>query len=134
MQVDVNFQPEIPAARRQSLDLRQLEEYLKRILAYVKQGQDPQLDNKVGFQPKVGGKTRWFNVPWMAYDPTAGREFVHGTTNERTAHLDDLINPVNKKLRTAQTAHAANYLAGMSDECKEQVPCRLRNLGGRLLQ
>jgi hypothetical protein len=27
----------------------------------------------------VAGKTRWFNVPWMAYDPTVGREFVHGT-------------------------------------------------------
>ena len=39
----------------------------------------------------VAGETRWFHVPWMAYDETTGREFVHGTTNERTAHLSDFV-------------------------------------------
>ncbi len=67
------------------------DQYIARILDYVKEGQDPQLSNDVGFQVDVGGETRWFHVPWMAYDPTAGREFIHGTTNERTAHLSDFL-------------------------------------------
>jgi hypothetical protein len=65
--------------------------YLASILDYVRQGQDPQLANEVGFRTAVNGKARWFHVPWMAYDTFVGREFVHGTTNERTAHLSDLI-------------------------------------------
>jgi hypothetical protein len=63
--------------------------YLQTILDYVKEGQDPALGNEVGWRVKVGQETRWFHVPWMAYDPTQGREFVHGMTNERTARLDD---------------------------------------------
>lgn len=63
-------------------------EYIMRILDYVKEGQPDQLDS---VNVTVGGETRWFHVPWMAYDPTAGREFVHGTTNERTAHLSDFV-------------------------------------------
>src|SRR3954451_20040823 len=122
LQADVNFGAQFPPPEGNSWSSGKWDEYLKRILDYVKQGQDPQLGNVPGFQINVAGKTRWFNVPWMAYDPTAGREFVHGTTNERTAHLDDLINPVNKKLKTAQTPHATNYLAGMSDECKAKSP------------
>jgi hypothetical protein len=122
LKVNVNFRPKFPPPDGNPWTSGNWEEYLKRILEYVKQGQDPQLDNKVGFQINVGGKTRWFNVPWMAYDPTAGREFVHGTTNERTAHLDDLIDPVTKKQKTAQVPHAANYLAGMSQSCKDQFP------------
>ena len=65
--------------------------YIHRILDYVKEGQDPNLANDAGFRVQVNGKTRWYHVPWMAYDPTAGREFVHGTTNERTAHIGDLV-------------------------------------------
>jgi hypothetical protein len=64
-------------------------EYLEAILDYVKEGQDPGLANDAGWRVKVGGETRWFHVPWMAYDPTQGREFVHGMTNERTARLSD---------------------------------------------
>ena len=64
-------------------------QYLAAILDYVKQGQDPQLRNEIGWRVQVGGETRWFHVPWMAYDPTQGREFVHGMTNERTARLED---------------------------------------------
>lgn len=66
-------------------------EYISRILRYLQEGQDAQLSNAAGFRAEVNGRTRWFHVPWMAYDPTAGREFVHGLTNERTAHLADLL-------------------------------------------
>jgi hypothetical protein len=66
-------------------------QYIQSILDYVEQGQDPNLRNEVGVRTRVGDETRWFHVPWMAYDPTVGREFVHGTTNERTAHLMDLV-------------------------------------------
>jgi hypothetical protein len=65
------------------------DQYLAAILDYVKEGQDPQLGNEIGWRVKVGKETRWFHVPWMAYDPTQGREFVHGMTNERTARLED---------------------------------------------
>ncbi len=122
LQVDVDFYPKFPPPAGNSWSSGKWDEYLKQILAYVKQGQDAQLDNKVGFQINVAGKTRWFNVPWMAYDPAAGREFVHGTTNERTAHLADLVNPQNKKLLKAQVPHATNFLAGMTDECKTKYP------------
>jgi hypothetical protein len=90
------------------------DEYLKTVLDYVKEGQDPNLDNKVGFKDEVNGKVRWYNVPWMAYDPTVGREFVHGTTNERTAHLNELVNGPEEPTR------GVNLLAGESQGCKEE--------------
>jgi hypothetical protein len=90
------------------------ERYLQSILDYIKQGQDPNLDNRLGFQPVINGKTRWFNVPWMAYDASAGREYVHGTTNERTAHLNDLVNGDDEPTR------GVNLLAGESEDCKKQ--------------
>jgi hypothetical protein len=122
LKVDVDFHPKFPPPAGNPWTSGNWSEYLKRILAYVKEGQDPQFGNTPGFQIKVAGKTRWFNVPWMAYDPTAGREFVHGTTNERTAHLADLVEPQNKKLRTAQIPHAVSFLAGMTQSCKDQHP------------
>ncbi|WP_213803141.1 hypothetical protein [Granulicella sp. dw_53] len=79
----------------------------------MKQDQDPNLANEVGWKVKVGGKTRWFNVPWMAYDPTAGREYVHGTTNERTATLSDLVN---------HNPHALTFFAGETEACKRTYP------------
>ncbi|HYH83586.1 MAG TPA: hypothetical protein VEX86_27575 [Longimicrobium sp.] len=60
-------------------------QYMNDILEYVKQGQT--LMN--GWDVRVGGETRWFHVPWMAYDSVRGREFIHGTTNERTADISD---------------------------------------------
>jgi hypothetical protein len=90
------------------------EDYLGRILAYVKEGQDPQLADNVGFRVEVGGKTRWFHVPWMAYDPTVGRDFVHGTTNERTAHLSDLLGQGN--------GFGVHRLAGTSAQCLAEYP------------
>src|SRR4051794_9606296 len=64
-------------------------DYINKIKIYVQQEQDAQLANNAGWKIDVGGHTRWFHVPWMAYDPTRGREFVHGMTNERTAVLCD---------------------------------------------
>jgi hypothetical protein len=122
LKVDVDFKPQFPPAAGNQWVSGKWEDYLKRVLDYVKQGQDPQFGNTPGFQVNVNGKTRWFNVPWMAYDPSAGREFVHGTTNERTANLADLIQPQDKKRLTAKPVHAVNFLAGMTQACKDQYP------------
>jgi hypothetical protein len=62
--------------------------YMADVLAYVREGNDL---SPSGWNPIVHGERRWFNMPWMAYDPLAGREFVHGTTNERTVPLSDLV-------------------------------------------
>lgn len=88
-------------------------EYIGRVLDYVKEGQGPDLDGPEGFRVKVDGETRWFHVPWMAYDETTGREFVHGTTNERTAHLGDLVGP--------QGGVGASLIAG-ERRCEEEFP------------
>lgn len=64
-------------------------DYIERVLDYVKKGQDPALRNEIGWKATIGSESRWFHVPWMAYDPTRGREYVHGMTNERTATLSD---------------------------------------------
>ncbi|MBV8202460.1 MAG: hypothetical protein JOZ15_17720, partial [Acidobacteria bacterium] len=85
--VDVDFSTDLsapPPTWDQGWD-----QYMQAILNYVKEEQDPQLRNEAGWRIKVGRETRWFHVPWMAYDPTQGREFVHGMTNERTARLSD---------------------------------------------
>lgn len=98
-------------------------EYINLMLTYVKQGQDLNLADKVGWKTEVGGKTRWFNVPWMAYDPTVGREFRHGTTNERTAHLQDLIGPDGKDIPDSETSlGGAHFFPNMSESCKARYP------------
>jgi hypothetical protein len=56
--------------------------YIQDIVNYVREGQEPDLPDDVGFRTEVLGQTRWFHVPWMAYDGQRGREFVHGLTNE----------------------------------------------------
>ncbi len=61
--------------------------YVQDIVDYVKQGQDLNLPDDVGWQTKVNGETRWFHVPWMAFDGQRGREFVHGLTNELSTAL-----------------------------------------------
>jgi hypothetical protein len=76
--------------------------YIQEILNYVKQEQDPQLENLAGWKPVVDGETRWFHVPWMSYDPTRGREFVHGMTNERTATLGDFIHEAEAGTNTLE--------------------------------
>ncbi|WP_394152293.1 hypothetical protein [Vibrio maritimus] len=64
-------------------------EYITSILNYIKQGQTMDLNNAEGLKINVDGQTRWYHIPWMAYAQKTGREFVHGLTNERTAHLSD---------------------------------------------
>jgi hypothetical protein len=64
-------------------------DYITSILDYIKQGQTRDLNNDQGLIVDVDGQTRWFHIPWMAYAKETGREFVHGLTNERTAHLSD---------------------------------------------
>jgi hypothetical protein len=56
--------------------------YVQDIVNYVKEGQNADLPNDPGWKVAVNGQTRWFHVPWMAYDGQRGREFVHGLTNE----------------------------------------------------
>jgi hypothetical protein len=92
------------------------DDYMRAIFAYVKEGQDPNLEDKVGWRTLVKGKPRWFNVPWMAYDLTAGREYVHGTTNERTARLADLRGPEPQ----VQTPHVQMFMADVTDACKKE--------------
>ena len=87
---------------------------MQSVLAYVREGQDPQLTHEAGFVSEVNGETRWYHVPWMAYDPTAGREFIHGTTNERTAHLSDFIGDGRD--------FGVHSLPELSAECMAQYP------------
>jgi len=56
--------------------------YIQDIVDYVREGQEPNLPDDVGFRSTVAGESRWFHVPWMSYDGQRGREFVHGLTNE----------------------------------------------------
>lgn len=97
--------------------------YLETIFDYVREGQDAELRNEIGWRVKVGGETRWFHVPWMAYDPTQGREFVHGMTNERTARIEDfhgggegfathLLQLSKKDVEELDAAHKANLVGG----------------------
>ena len=62
--------------------------YMNALKDYIRQGQ---ADDFPDLSVTVDGATRWYHVPWMAYDPTVGRDFVHGTTNERTSFLSDLL-------------------------------------------
>jgi hypothetical protein len=61
--------------------------YIQDIVDYVKEGQDPNLPDDTGWQVRVNQETRWFHVPWMAYDRERGREFGHGLTNELSTAL-----------------------------------------------
>jgi hypothetical protein len=118
--IPVNFNVQFPSGG-QKVDSpkwhgQHWDEYINSILAYVKEDQDPQLRDEIGWKTNVKGSTRWFNVPWMSYDPTAGREYVHGTTNERTATLGDL-------LQSPQGGpHVQFFMAGESQSCKTEYP------------
>lgn len=80
--IDVDFSTTSPTWESPWTD------YLQAIFDYVKEGQDLSPN---GWNVQVGGETRWYHVPWMAYDPKVGREFIHGFTNERTAYLSDFL-------------------------------------------
>ena len=56
--------------------------YVQDIVDYVRKGQEPDLPDNPGWRTQVDGQTRWFHIPWMAFDGQRGREFVHGLTNE----------------------------------------------------
>ncbi|WP_437935050.1 hypothetical protein [Sorangium sp. So ce341] len=75
-------------------------DYMKVLLNYIKEGQDPNLKDEIGFQTTVNGKTRWYHMPWMAFDLQSGREYVHGCTNERTAFLSDLNGPTGAEMHS----------------------------------
>lgn len=117
LKLAVNFNPQFPPRNAPNAWTDgKWADYIARILAYVKQGQDPQLRNDIGFRTAVNGKTRWFNVPWMAYDPRVGREFVHGTTNERTAHLADLVGASTRQ------RGGVHFPVGTTADCMAQYP------------
>lgn len=88
-------------------------DYIMAIMEVVTRGQDPNMPNETGFRTQVDGETAWYHVPWMAYDPTAGREFAHGTTNERTAHLSDFIGSPMPN---------AVPLSAMGPDCRARFP------------
>lgn len=67
-------------------------DYVQDIIDYVAEGQDPNLPDNVGWKTEVNGQTRWFHIPWMAYDAHSGREFVHGLTNELSTALSTFRN------------------------------------------
>jgi hypothetical protein len=61
--------------------------YVQDIVDYMKEGQDPNLPDNIGWRTEVNNETRWFHVPWMAFDGQRGREFAHGLTNELSTAL-----------------------------------------------
>ena len=85
MQIDVDFNDKNP-----DWTTGPWKDYINAIIEYAFQGQDPNLTNESGWKSNVGGKDMWFHVPWMAYNPSAGREFIHGCTSERIASVTDL--------------------------------------------
>ncbi len=84
LKVDVDFTDKNPDWKT-----GKWKEYIDAIIDYSFQGQDPNLTNESGWKTDVNGSNRWFHVPWMAYSPNAGREFIHGCTSERIASIAD---------------------------------------------
>lgn len=123
LNVAVDFKTQFPPQPR-SWTEEKWSEYIASILTYVRQGQDPDLKDEVGFRTEVAGAARWFNVPWMAYDPAVGREYRHGTTNERTAGLRELIGPSGSLQAGPKpvTIGAVHFLPKMSNDCKARFP------------
>jgi hypothetical protein len=115
--VNFDFQAD-PKPSRDDWRKGRWDAYIASILDYVRQGQDPGLRDEIGFRTQVAGATRWFNVPWMAYDKTAGREWRHGTTNERTASLEDLVGDDLAGVHDG----AVHFLPKMSATCKARFP------------
>jgi hypothetical protein len=113
---DLNFSPTFPGEKGGAPDWHKQhwDTYMYDILNYVKEGQTLDLNDKEGWRIDVDHHTRWFNVPWMAYDPTSGREYVHGTTNERTAKLSELVGPNHSP--------QGRRMNSESEACKEKYP------------
>lgn len=81
-------------------------QYIMSILDYVKKGQTLDLNNANGLKTRVDGKDQWFHIPWMAFDQHAGREFVHGLTNERTAVISDFYGKKRQGLHALPNSKA----------------------------
>jgi hypothetical protein len=88
--------------------------YVQDIVDYVKQGQDLNLPNDIGWQTKVNNETRWFHVPWMAYDGERGREFAHGLTNELSTALSTFHDGRGSGKEHIFRALAVKHSAGQS--------------------
>ena len=97
-------------------------EYMQQILDYIRESQDPQLTDAVGWKVTVDGniRPRWFHMPWMAYNPRSGREFVHGLTNERTAVISDFNGP--KLLLKGQKALSSAEVARIKAMGQASLP------------
>lgn len=106
-------------------------EWMETVKAVIREGQDPNLTNEAGFQTSVNGETVWFHVPWMAYDTTAGREFVHGTTNERTSHLSDLLGGNSPhRLPASVQMVGAGLTSGTDETVVSASDCEELNVAG----
>jgi hypothetical protein len=77
-------------------------DYVQDIIDYVAEGQDPNLPDNVGWKTEVNGQTRWFHIPWMAYDSHSGREFIHGLTNELSTALSTFRNDEDMERATGK--------------------------------
>lgn len=97
-------------------------DYLTAILNYVREGQDPNLDNDVGFQIDVGGSTRWYSVPWMAFDEKSGREYFHGLTNERTLFLKDIVGDDTTSAGSDGDLATKHTIGGGLGSCADKYP------------
>ncbi len=117
--IDVDFADQPAGSLPRDWDKGNWGAYLDAILAYVREGQDPNLADDIGFQTKVGGGTRWFSVPWMAYDETSGREVFHGATNERTLFLSDFDPEDDSAPSDPHLANATHMLPGTTPACQQ---------------
>lgn len=75
------------------------EKYIDTVMAYIQEG-NVEVDWRVQDNPV----RKWYHVPWQAYDPLTGREFIHGMTQERTSDPLDLWS--------TQTERQMSYAVG----------------------
>ena len=97
--------------------------YVQDIVDYVQKGQDPNLPDDIGWRTAIETapgrtETRWFHIPWMAYQKHGGREFVHGLTNEVTADLNNIARRSNGMVPGAPgSAMFETWSVGMYNDC-----------------
>ena len=63
------------------------EKYVNAAKDYAKLGQDLSMS---GWKQN-GAERSWWGMPFMAANLTSGRDYCHGTTNERTVPLEDIV-------------------------------------------
>jgi len=61
------------------------EKYITTVMDYIEEG-----NVEVDWRIQDNKVRKWYHVPWQAYDPLTGREFIHGLTQERTSAPLDL--------------------------------------------